>query len=304
MTLQIRKDDATLGAFLRQLEDIETEVQREEYSELAFADGKIVPLDIKNKPGIMTTTYRKVSAVGQFKLVKAYANDLSQINMLSEEYSSKVYRYGGSYWISDEDIIAARMGYEYSIEQEDVSTVREAAMQKLNSLIAVGDLDLNMPGLLNHPDVLRTFSAVKIDSTSTANQILALLNDSVTAVVSLTKQIEKPDTLLLPLKQWNYLTTTRVSDNLEMTLLKQFLNNSPYIQNVTVVNDLSSSGLGGSDVMIVYNRNPKKLKAMIYEDFQFAPMERKGFGYMRPAFFRYAGLRIYRPYSVHVIENI
>jgi len=304
MTLTIRKDDATLGAFLRQLEDIETEVQREEYAELLFSDGKIVPLDIKNKPGVRTTTYRKISAIGSFRLVRSYSNDIPQINLLSEEFTQSIHRWGGSYFISDEDLIAARLGYEISIEQEDVSSVREAAMQKLNSLIATGDTDLGMPGLLNHPDVLRTYSTTKIDSTSTANQILALLNDAVTAVVNLTKQVEKPDTLLLPLRQWNYLTTTRVSDNLEMTLLKQFMNNSPYINAISVVNELASSGLGNTDSMIVFKRDPKKLKAMIYEDFQFLAMERKGFGYIRPAFFRYAGLRVYRPYSIHIIENI
>jgi hypothetical protein len=56
--------------------------------------------------------------------------------------------------------------------------------------------------------------------------------------------------------------------------------------------------------MIVYNRNPKKIKAMIYEDFSFKPMERKGLGYQRPAFFRYAGIRLYRPFSAHLIEGI
>jgi len=293
-----------LGAFLRQLEDIETEVQREEYSELLFSDGKIVPLEIKNKPGVRTSTYRKISALGSFKLHRNYSTEIPFINVLSEEFTSKVEKWVGGYYVSDDDLEAARLGLEISLEQEDISTVREAAMQKLNSLIAVGDMDLNMPGLLNHPDIPRTFTTTKIDSTSTANQILALLNDTVTAVVSLTKQVEKPDTLLLPLVQWNYLTTTRVSDNLEMTLLKQFMNNSPYITNVQVVNELAGAGLGSTNVMVVFRRDPKKVKAMIYEDFNFKALERKGLGYQRPAFFRYAGIRLYRPYSAIAVEGI
>lgn len=302
--LTVRNDAASLGVFLRGLEEIESEVQREEFAELALADGKIVPLDIRNRPGIRRTTYRKITAIGAFKLHRAYATEIPMVNLLSEEYTQEVHKWIGGYYIGDDDIEAARLGLEISIEQEDVAAVREAAMQQLNSLIAVGDPDLNLPGLTNHPDVLRTFTSTPISSASTPNQILALLNDSVTAIVTLTKQIEKPDTIVMPVRTWNYLTTVRVSDNLSDTLLKQFLNNSPYIKNVEVLNECESAGIDGSDIMIIYKRDPKKLKAMIFEDFQFKPLERKGFGYQRPAYFRYAGLRVYRPYSIHIVENI
>lgn len=299
-----RNDDATLGAFLRQLEDIESEVQREEFSELAFSDGKIVPLDIQNKPGIRTTTYRKITAVGQFKLHRNYSTEIPMVNLLSEEYTQTIHKWVGGYYISDDDIEAARLMQETSIEQEDVASVREAAMQQLNSLIAFGDSDLNMPGFLNHPDVLHTYSPISISSASTANQILALLNDSASAPVQLTKQIEKPDTLILPVKQWNYLTTARIDNTLEKTLMKQFMENSPYIRNVEVVNECEGSGLDGTDIMVLYRRDRKKVKAMVYEDFQFKQLERKGLGYQRPAYFRYAGLRHYRPYACHIVSGI
>lgn len=302
--MSVRQDTASLGAFLRGLEDIESEVQREEFAELALADGKIVPLEILNKPGVRRTTYRKVTAIGAFKLHRNYATEIPMVNLLSEEYTQEINKWVGGYYISDDDIDAARLGLEMSIEQEDVAAVREAAMQHLNRLIAFGDPDLNLPGFLNHPDPIRTFTSTPISSASTPNQILALLNDSVTAIVTATRQVEKPDTLLLPVRQWNYLSTVRVSDSIDKTLLKQFLENSPYIKNVEVLNECEAAGIDGTDVMVIYRRDKKKLKSMIYEDFQFKPLERKGFGYQRPAYFRYAGLRLYRPYSIHIVENI
>ena len=301
MAVTIRKDDARVGAFLRQLEDIESEVQREEFAELGFSNGDYVPLDIQNKPGVRTTTYRKVTAVGQFKLHRNYSTEVPMVNLLSEEFTQTIHKWIGGYYISDDDIEAARLMREVSIEQEDVASVREAAMQQLNNLIAFGDPDLNMPGFLNHPDVLHTYSPIAINSTSTANQILALLNDSAAAPVVLTKQVEKPDTLIMSVKPWNYLTTARVSDYYDKTILKQFLENNPYIQNVGVVNECEGAGVDGGDILVFFKRDRKKLKAMVYEDFQFRPMERKGFGYTRPAYFRYAGLRVYRPYSINVL---
>lgn len=299
-----RNDDASLGAFLRQLEHIESEVQREEFSELAFSDGKIVPLDIQNKPGIRTTTYRKITAVGQFKLHRNYSTEIPMVNLLSEEFTQTIHKWVGGYYISDDDIEAARLMQETSIEQEDIASVREAAMQQLNTLIAFGDADLNMPGFLNHPDVLHTFVSTPISSASTANQILALLNDAASAPVSLTNQVEKPDTVIMPLKQWNYLTTARIDNTLEKTLLKQFMENSPYIRNVEVVNECAGAGIDGTDVMVFYRRDKKKLKAMIFEDFQFKAMERKGLGYQRPAYFRYAGIRNYRPFACNIVAGI
>jgi hypothetical protein len=302
--LTVRKDDASLGFFLRQLEDIESEVQREEFSEQTFSEGNIVPLDIYNKPGVQLTTYRKITAVGAFKLHKNYSTEVPMVNLLSEEFSQRIHKWIGGYYISDDDIEAARLMLEISIEQEDVASVREAAMQQLNTLIAYGDPDLNMSGFLNLPDALHTYAPTPISSLSTPNQILALLNDSATASVTLTRQVEQPDTLILPVKQWSYATSARIDNTLEKTLMKQFLENTPYIKNVEVVNECEGAGIDGTDVMIMYKRDKKKVKAMVYEDFQFKPMERKGFGYQRPAYFRYAGLRVYRPYSIHIISGI
>lgn len=301
----VRRNDApSLGAFLRELEDIETEVQHEEYSEQQFANGAIVPLDILNKPGVRRTTYRKTTAVGSFKLQRNYSTEIPMVNLLSEEYTQEIHKWVGGYYISDDDIEAAKLQLEMSIEQEDVSSVREAAMQQLNGLIAFGDPDLGMEGFLNYSQALHTFSPIKFDSSSTANQILAMLNDSATAIVTLTKQVEKPDTLVIPVKQWNYLTTARIDNTLEKTLMKQFLENSPYIKNVEVLNECEGAGIDSTDVMVMYRRDKKKFKAMIFEDFAFKPMERKGFGYQRPAYFRYAGLRVYRPYSIHIVAGI
>jgi hypothetical protein len=301
MTLAIRKDDARIGAFLRQLEDIEAQVQREEFAELGFANGDYVPLDIQNKPGYRTTTYRKVTAVGQFKLHRNYSTEVPMVNMLSEEFTQTIHKWIGGYYISDDDIDAARLLQQISLEQEDVASVREAAMMKLNQLIAFGDPDLNMPGFLNNPDALHTYSPIAINSSSTPNQILAMLNDAASSPVVLTKQVEKPDTMILSVKPWHYMTTVRVSDYIDKTIMKQFLENTPYIKNVGVVNECQGAGVDGGDIIVMFRRDRMKLKAMVYEDFQFKPMERKGFGYSRPAYFRYAGLRMYRPYSVNIV---
>lgn len=301
--VKVRTDSAIPGFFLRQLEDIEAEVQRQEYGELAFADGKIIPLDIQNKPGYKNTTYRKITAVGRFRLIRSYSTDLPIIDILSEEFTQQVHKWGGAYRISDDDIESAKIA-DFPVEQEIVGAVKEAAMQEMNRLMAVGSQDSQMPGLLNHPDVLRSYSPAPFNSSSTANQILETMNDAVTQVITTTKRVEQPDTLLLPDAQYNYIATRRLDNTLDTTILRHFLDSSPYIKEVMPLLECEGAGPNGEDTMVIMRRDPRKVKALIYQDFTFLDMERQGLGYQRPAIFRYAGLRFYRPFSVHLVYGI
>lgn len=301
--LQSRFDDATMGAFLRQLEAIESEVQRTEYPELPFAEGTIVPIDSTPRPGVRTVTYRKLTNVGKFALVRSYTTTIPNINTLSEEFTQAIHKWAGGYYIYDDDIEAASMG-NWNLEQEDIAGVEEVAMQELNRLIAFGADDLNMPGFINHPEFMQSFSPYTLNSASTANQILSVLHDSVTAIVKLSKMIEQPDTLLLPLTQYHYLSNTRIDGVLAITILKQFLDTSAYIKDIFPLNELEGAGVNGTDAMVIYKRDPKKVKARYPQELKWEQMERQGLGYQRPATFRYGGIVAYRPYSVHVVSGI
>lgn len=300
---EFRLDDATVGLFSRQLEDIEAEIDREETADLPFASGLLVPLDEQNKPWAQTTTYRRVSRVGSWKLVRNYPTDIPMINVLTEEFTQRVFKWAAGYWYSDDDIEAAIRG-EISIEQEDIAGVVETSKQKLNELIAFGDRSLGMHGFINHPDALRSFAPFALNASSTPDECLAVLNDAVNSVVALTQQIEKPDTLLLDLITYQYLMTARmegVQDSQTNTILKFFLETNPYIKNVQPVNELMGAGLDGLSVMIAYKRDRSKIKAKVMQPLTWKDMQRKGLGYERPAVMKYAGLSLRRPYSIHIV---
>lgn len=298
-----RLDDMTVGAFQRQLEDIESQVQRIEFAELPFATGKIVPLDIQNKPHIRSVTYRQLTKVGRFALQRSYSSNVPMIDVLSEEFTQKTHKYAGGYWYSDDDIEAV-VHTNMDLESEKVAGVKEASEQEMNELIAFGDPKLKMHGFLNDPNILWSYAPYGINSSATPFQILALLHDSVTAVVKLTKQVEKPNTMLLPVDQYHYLASTMVSTNLNTTILEQFLKTNPYIQDIEAVNELAGAGPEGLDMMKVYRRDTAKVKARITQPLTFKELQRKGLGYERPAVFKYGGIVSYRPYSRHAVVGI
>lgn len=298
-----RFDDATLGLFQRQLEDTEANIDREEMAELPFADGLLVPLDEQNKPWARSWSYRRITKVGQFKLVRSYPSDLPMVNLMSESFQFPIHKWGGGYYYSDDDIEASVRG-EIDIEKEDIIAVEEVAKQQMNELIAFGDKRLKLPGFINYPEAMHTYSPFSLDSSATSNEILAVLNDSVTAIVEVTQQIEKPNTLIMPVRQYHYISNARLDDTLQTTILKHFLETNPYIKSVQPINELKGAGVDGSDIMMVYDRNPAKVKAKIMQPLTWLPMQRKGLGYERPAVFKFAGVYSRRPMSIHVVAGI
>ncbi|MDJ0705114.1 MAG: DUF2184 domain-containing protein [Leptolyngbyaceae cyanobacterium MO_188.B28] len=299
-TTEIRLDNATLGAFLRELELIESDLDREELADLPFANGTIVPLDIQNAPWARTVVYRRLTRTGWFKLVRSYPTDIPMVNVLTEEFTYPVHKWAGGYYFSDDDIQAIAHT-EIDLEREDIEAVQETANQTLNDLIAFGDRKLKLPGFVNHPDAMRSFSPFAFDERSSANQILAVLNDACTTIVEITMQVEKPDTLLLPLRQFDYIMTARLDDTQERTIGEHFIRTNAYIKNIQPVNELKGAGPDGTDLMIVYCRNPRKVKAKIMMELTWMQLQRKGLGYERPACFKYAGCISRRPLSMHQV---
>jgi len=303
----VRLDDATVGQFMRLLEDIESDVQRVEYADLPFSRGDIVPLDIQNKPWARTVTYRQLDRVGHFKLIRSYATDVPHVAVLSQEFTQNVHKFAGGCYYSDDDIQATvHLGEDLSKEQ--IQTVTETSEQEMNELIAYGRTTDGTPsgfeGFVNHSAALNSFSPYRLDASSTPTQILAMLNDAVTSVVKLTKQVERPDVLLLPVEKYHYLISARIDPTLPETILEQFFKKTPYIKDIFPVNELEGAGIGGTDIMIAYKRDRTRVKARVMQPLTWNNWERKSLGYERIAFFKYGGLVVYRPLSMHIVTGI
>ena len=300
-----RLDDASVGAFARSLEHIEAKILEKKYPQLKFAEGLVVPIEYT--PGIEwaeTVTYRMISGVGQFELARDYTNTVPMVDILSEEFTQKVFKYIGGYYYSEEEAYKA-VKLNMPLEDQKVSLVRRVAMQTMNRLIAFGDKASGQHGFINHPAWLRSYAAFKLNSSSTSAECLAVLNGAVTSVITITKGMEEPNTLLMPYEQFEYLTTTRLDNAVDgKTIMKQYMENQPHIKDVQPLNELKGAGPNGEDVMIVYKRDPECVKARITDAFRFRNLEQKPFGYERPAAFKIGGIVPYIPYSVHVLVGI
>lgn len=307
---QTRLDSEEVGAFFHQLTDIEQAIARDyDYTDTPFAAGTIVPLDIQNKPWAQRYRYRWLRHIGQFKLIRNYTTDLPEVELQFGEREMPIYKWGQGYTIGEDDIAAVvRMGE--SLELEKTETVQQSAQQTLNRLIANGDVEADIAGFLDHPQALRSYAAFPLNGSATSEEKLSVLNDAANSPVILTKQQEKPDVLMMDLETYQHLTSDIIqigTTALNKTVMQHFLETNPYIKEVAVVNEmhpdyLSEIGVERKRFIQTFRRDKRKVCAKVYQPLRWKDQRPIGIdAFYRAATFKYAGIHLPYPYSMHVI---
>jgi hypothetical protein len=134
--------------------------------------------------------------------------------------------------------------------------------------------------------------------------MLTLLNTAITYMVAGTNMVEKPNTIALAYEDWNKLNTTPRSSTSDTTVLSYFLANDPYITSVIPMNELNDFSGANKNRMVVYNRNPEKLKLMMPQMLETFPPEREGMEYTVDGYARVMGTTIYYPKSVLYVDQV
>ena len=309
---QIRLDREEVGGFFQSLTDIETEIARDyDYSETPFAEGRYVPLDIQNKPSTKRWRYRWITHFGQFSLLRNYTTVMPEVEFKFGERELSTYKFGAGYLISEDDVMAvSRMGQ--SLEQEKVYAVQQAGAQTLNKLIANGweEDGVFIPGFLNHPQALRSYAPYPLNPNATSQQKLAVLHDAANSPVRITKQQEKPDTMLMDLETYQHLTSEMIYQGttlLNKTLLQHFMETTPHIKNVEAVNEMAPEymdeiGRPRTRFIQAYKRDKRKVCAKIYQPLRWKDIRQVGIDLVyRGATMIYGGIHLPYPYSMHVV---
>lgn len=300
----LRQDSPIVGAFERELEYIESKVLEKKYPEMKAAEGMLFQIEELAMPWVQTTTFRMVDGVGGFELADDYTTNLPYVDPVGEEFTQRVFSFRSGYYFSEKEVAAAAHR-GMPIEQQKISLVRRAYMQKLNQLLLFGDRRTGIAGFVNHWAWLRSYAPYPLDSTSSVSQILATLNSGVTGVINATQDVVEPDTLLLPRTTYNYLTSqSRLDNQLEKTTLQFFLENNPSIRNIDYLRELEGAGPNGENIAIYYKRDPECFKARITDTMRFRQLVVNPFNVYRPVAFDYNGLIVYIPGSVMTLIGV
>jgi hypothetical protein len=122
------------------------------------------------------------------------------------------------------------------------------------------------------------------------------MDEAVAAVRTNTLQTEYPDTLLLPPTRYSQIATKRIPDT-QVTVLQFFLANNPWIKNVDEWYHLETAGSGSTKRMVVYRRDPMKVRLAIPQEFEVFPVEQRGLEFLVPTHSRIGGVIMPKPKS-------
>lgn len=302
MTTSYRADNDAI--FLeKELRTIESKVFEKQYADITYQN--LLPVDTATVDAADDTyVYRVMDRVGKFKVIQDRASDLPRVDITRKEITNKVVSIGASYGYTIKEVLAARRE-NIPLETGRVAAVRRAYEEKVQDVAYLGDSSVGMTGFFNSPDVNSlNISGAWFSPTATADDMLAILNSAVRYMVKNSNMVERPNTMLLAYEDHAILNETPRSSTSDTTVLEYFLRNDQYISSIIPMNELDGMAGSGKNRMVLYNRNPEKLKLHIPQVLQSLPPQRFKLEYEVACHARVMGTTIYYPKSVLYVNEV
>lgn len=301
--------DAAESAFVaRQLEHIRAGVYEVEYPDLKGA--RLVPTNTSVPSGKNVYTIRIMDRVGEAKVIADEVTDIPNVEVSTHEATMRMFTLGIAYMYSLQEARAA-MSEGMPLIAKKAMVAREMMERKLDTIILTGDTVAGVKGLLNATDTgIVTYSTPNGGagdtefSTKSSDEVLLDLHGAPAKVVTDSKEVDIPNTMLLPLSTKQYLTTRRVGDGTSVSIMSYFLGNDPYIDMVEGLYQLESSSDWTGKRGMCYRRDPNALELIVSQPFEQLPPQAQAMVVKTFCRMRTGGLAIYRPTSIVRFDQI
>ena len=213
-------------------------------------------------------------------------------------------------WSFDvQEIRAARL-QGVPLDQRKANAAKRNIDVLHDRIAQTGDTGTGLLGLLNQPNaqsyVIPSDGAGSspLWENKTSDQVARDMHTAVRTVVEVTKELEKPDTLLLPLTSFGYISTTRMSAIDNTTILEFFLASSPYIKAVIGWYALETAAANATDKrMVIFRRDPDALQVLMPIPFEQFPPQQEGMEFQVACHARTGGVVAYYPLSIMYADH-
>lgn len=298
MTQLVNLDAGESIFFLRELEQIKARTFDILYAPLAST--RLIPVDSTTNPGAKTVTYTQYDSTGIAKIIANYADDLPTADAKGLQITHNIVSIGNSFIISLEDIRAARFANK-PLEQRKANSAMQSHLQEMNKLAFFGSSAYGISGWLTNTSVNNNFvsganAAARLWSGKTPTQILADLNESVTFIIDSTNGVEYPDTIVMPIAQYQLISNTQMAPGTDTTILEFFVRNNPGI-TITWANELKGAFTGALDGFVTYTKNQNKFWQEIPQVFEMFAPQYDNLAYKVPCHSKHGGTIIAYPQS-------
>lgn len=303
----MRLDSNESAFFNRELLYVKTKAYDAKLAELKGLS--LIPISTEAGSGVNEIAYQQYRGVGFVKIIADYAKDFPRVDVYGEEKSVKVKGIGDSYGYSITEIRQSQRAGK-NLDQRRALTARRAHDEQMNKMALKSDPINGTNGLLDYPGITEVTlqndgaNSSKTWASKTADQIIRDINDMVNAVMEPTFAREIPDTLLLPINQYNDIATRRIGDAGEKTLMKYILENSPYIKRIDWLSELKNFGAGNTNRAMVGRFDEEHITLEIPQPFEQFEPQQEGMEWTIPCHSECAGTIIYYPLAFAYADGI
>ena len=294
-----RLDQSEVVFFKRELEFVKSQTYDTVYKDLkAF---NLFPVSTEAPNGATEITWRSFSQFGLAKIIADYAHDFPRVDLYGEEHTVKIYDIGDSYGYSIPEIRRAALA-GFALETRRAAVARRAVDELMNTLAFFGDATYNIQGFIDYPGITEYVVPVGAGGSTTwalktPDEILTDLHGLINAIVEGTTGKEVPDTIIMPLAQYNILKNTRLDDTLDKTIWTFFKENHPEI-TIEWAEELNGAGDSDGDRFMAYTKDAMHVTFEIPLAFEQLEEEKTGMEYRIPCHGSCAGIIV--PYVMAV----
>jgi hypothetical protein len=303
--------------FARELDFIKSETYDVLYPE--FTAIKLFPFSSEVDPGAQTITFYAYDKSGFAKIIQNYATDLPRADVKGTPQTARIYGIGDSFGYSVDEMRASRFAGK-SLDVRKGESARYAIERELNRIAWSGDEATGLVGVLSVSNNVPLFTLPQnaagtstkwVDKTPM--EVLNDINAIIAYTATLTKSVERPDTLVLPTDAFLYLANTPMIVNTGTgavsTIMKWVLDNSPRLKEIVEAPELNAdSGITpyapAQGVGFMFKKDAKKFTIENPLPFFQHPVQPKGLEFEIPCEAKTAGALIYYPLSMLIIPGI
>lgn len=285
----------------------------------------LVPVSYEAPPWAETVTYTTYERVGQGKRLNADASDLPKVGVKFGKKQVQVEGGGLSYSYNVQDLIASQQ-LKRSLTDLLMSAAVDAANLHLNEVALFGED--NFYGLSNVPQTLVTpVKATTGDWDKTTTKpidILADVNQGITAVYKATGTNDFPDTIAMPIDALAALANRMVTaesggvlvptNKTILAFLKE--NNLAKLQKNIDINFVGVTGLetagvltgagsySGKSRVIFFKKDPDRCVMHVPQPLTFLAPQLNLLKVEVPGHYRYAGFELRYPKSLYYLDQV
>jgi hypothetical protein len=250
-----------------------------------FKARQLVPVTHEIDPGAESWAYSQWDRAGMAKVVANYADDIPKVATFAKKFTFGVETIALGYDWSWLDLLrAAKAGVP--LRARKAAAVTTGFEQKIEEIAALGIKETDAKGLLNNANVPQINAAAPAAGSSTAwtggdKKAPEILDDLLAmedSIITTTKGVMRPDTLLMPLSRYRQLAKmalyTGAGSNPTDTILKVFLERSGAVRNIDWWYFCDTAN-AGQPRAVMYRRDPTVVHLEIPQEQQELPPQAK-----------------------------